>query len=209
MQKTDNIFNKLHKAETSNITSFTSVLNNFLRTNKKENKNSMNITMAQGFFYALSSCPCIIMPTDWMLVLFGGIPIFSSIEEQKKISIVATNLYNFIVKNLLAKNKEQLLFWTNDGILIDITNATNHTIVDFCVGYIKGYLLDPIINNAITKTPDILLNFLLALIKLGSKKNNIAISIENKKMLELAITQNYENWTNTRKLHLVRKSYLQ
>jgi yecA family protein len=180
------------------------LLSVFLIENKKKNENSMNINMVQGFLYALISSPCLIMPSDWMFVIFGGVPTFQSVEQNKKTITAILSLYNSIKNKLLFTNKKDLSLWLENGQNINLNDANNLMLFDFCSGYVKGYLLDPILRDTCLELPDLSFAFFLSLIKLAMDKNTDLINNEMKKALQGMIVENYKTWSEVRKLNLYK-----
>jgi len=195
------------------------ILNNFLIENKVKNKCGMNITMVNGFLYSLVSSPCLIMPSDWLFIIFGGFPEFQSVKQQEKVYVSALALHAYISNYLASHNKNGLSLWITDGKIVDLNMASDSVLVDFCSGYIKGYLMDPILKNLFSKIPDLSLAFFLAIVKLGVttekdiklssfhfKKNKITPrGIINEKIrgaLQYLIAENYLIWLELRNLNL-------
>lgn len=194
-------------------------LSNFLIENKIKNEHGMNITMVNGFLYSVVSSPCLIMASDWLFIIFGGFPEFQSVKQQEKVYAAALALYAYIANCLASNNKGDLSFWVNNGKTVDLNIASDSILVDFCAGYIKGYLLDPILKKIFSKMPDLSLAFFLAIVRLGvtsgknsgsspfrSKKNKSTsqniITEEMRKSLQYLIAENYLVWLELRKLNL-------
>lgn len=192
------------------------ILNDFLVKNKTKNKNGMGLAMIQGFFYATVSAPCILMPGDWLFVIFGGIPTFQTLEEQHAVYMAAIALHADVQKQLATQNKAHLKIWLDGGKLQGLAEVSDSVIVDFCSGYVKGYLLDPILQKTCLQIPDPAFAFIMSLIKIGSvntaaakdnanKKSNIDENI--RKTLQIFLLDVYLNWAEFHKLCLF-KSYL-
>ena len=91
------------------------ILSDFLGINKNKNKFGMNVTMVQGFLYSLVTLPCLIMPSDWMYVIFGGFPEFQSTDQHEKTIAAILQLHNCIKDRLLLGNKADLFLWEEGG----------------------------------------------------------------------------------------------
>ena len=130
-------------------------LSDFLAFNKTNNEFGMNATMFHGFLYALISSPIVIMPNDWMYVLFGGFPEFQSVEQQREVYESALALHGFVKLKLDAHEREGLLIWEDNAGEIDLMIASDSVLSDFCTGYVKGYLLDPVVKDTFIELPDL------------------------------------------------------
>jgi len=177
------------------------ILNKFLLTNK--NKQAMNLTMVHGLLYSIASSPCLIMPSDWTLVIFGGIPSFESIKHQKTVIDAVLFLYDHVRNCLSSGNENKLLLWIDQNKPVDFVKTTNNSVVNFCSGYIKGYFLDPILMDTFNNIPDISLAFILSLIQLGSS-NKESINDEMKKALRRVMLENYNKWIDVRELNIAK-----
>jgi len=198
----------------NNISQDLKVLGNFLIANKNKNNSGMNTTMFHGFLYAIISSPITIMPNDWLYVLFGGFPEFQSTKDQKEVYEAALTLYGFVKLKLNSHTRTDLLIWQDDGTEVDLMTATDPMLVDFCTGYIKGYLLDPVVKDTFVELPDLSLAFFLAIIKLGTNTTkSTKVSSEKSKIdtsmriaLQNLMVENHINWEKIRDLHF-RKTY--
>lgn len=186
-------------------------LSKFLLANQNNNEHGMNITMTHGFLYSMISSPCSILPTDWMFVIFGGLPKFQSIEQQQEIYTATLALHDAVNNQLLLGSKTNLFLWVDDGQIIDIYLADDKVIANFCSGYVKGYILDPILKEALMKLGEPSLSFFLALIKLaitpsdsndrlnsGADEKNPETLVRNvdsdmRKTLQCIMAENYKN----------------
>lgn len=180
-------------------------VDNFLASNK--NEFGMNITMVHGFLYSMISSPCMIMPSDWMFVIFGGIPEFESLKQHKEVDKAILALHDFVKEKLLLRSKDDLYVWGNNGQLISLEKASDMMLTEFCSGYVKGYLLDPILKNAFIKLPDLTLSFFLATIKLGADskgKTRKNINDDMRKTLQGLLIENYITWSEMHKMNLAK-----
>ncbi|CAL7959647.1 hypothetical protein GAMM_110029 [Gammaproteobacteria bacterium] len=179
-------------------------LGDFLTESRYRNEFCMNITMTQGLLYAVASSPCLSMPSDWTALIFGGIPEFQSIEQQKDIYEAALALYAHIGSELaLGHKKTDLSLWIEYGREVDLQTASNRQLIDFCSGYVKGYLLDPILRKTFADIPDLSFAFFISIIKLGTAKGKLSdIDEVMRKTLQHIMVENYLNWLGVRKLNL-------
>jgi yecA family protein len=176
----------------------------FLVESRYRNEFCMNITMVQGLLYAVVSSPCLVMPSDWTALIFGGIPEFQSIEQQKDMYETALVLYTRVESELaLCDKRTDLLLWVEYGHKISLQTATNRQLVDFCSGYVKGYLLDPILRKTFADIPDLSLAFFISIIQLGAAKGKLSdIDEVMRKTLQHVMLENYLNWLEVKKLNL-------
>ncbi|MEI8055355.1 MAG: UPF0149 family protein [bacterium] len=188
------------------------VFSDFLAESRCSNNLCMNVTMAQGLLYAVVSSPCLIKPSDWTILLFGGIPEFQSIEQQKDIYEIVLSLYARIASELaLGHKKTDLFLWTEHGRNVDLQEASSRQLVDFCSGYVKGYLLDPILRKTFADVPDASLAFFIYIIKLSAASGSVAgmnkddIDKAARRILRHVMVDNYLNWLEIKKLNIVGK----
>ncbi len=184
------------------------ILGDFLIENKQRNEFGMNITMVQGFLYAIASAPCPISPGEWTVFIFGGIPEFQSMEQQKDIYEAALALYAYIESKLaLVDRKSDLFLWIKDGLAINLRLANNRHLIDFCSGYVKGYLLDPILKKTFADIPDLSLAYFMSIIKLAADNDKKLSDIDEvmRKTLQHLMVENYLNWIELRRANLGKK----
>lgn len=196
--------------KTNDIAQDLMVLSNFLIENKNVNHHGMNITMTHGFLYSMIASPCIIMPSDWLFVIFGGFPEFKDVKQQEQIYVAALALHDFVKNRLTTATKADLCLWQPSGAMVNLKLATDATIVDFCAGYVKGYLLDPILKDSFADLPDLSLAFFLAVINVGTSTAEQTQKIDNNMRETLChmIVDNYTNWSQFHQLNL-GKTYFQ
>jgi yecA family protein len=186
----------------------------FSSENKNKNESSMSVTKAQGFLYSVVSSPCLVEPSDWVITVFSCIPEFESLEHQEKVIEAVLDLYNSIKERLSSHSKENMCLWGESGQIIDIDEASDYMLFEFCSGYIKGYVLDPILKDTFMDLPDLSLSFFLSVLKLCENKNtelNPAVSGEEdkrnitgkmRKAFQALLLDNYITWSQAQKLNL-------
>ena len=178
------------------------VFSEHLRANKEKNSFGMNIAMVQGFFCALLTLPCAIQPCDWLYVIFGGFSEFKSVEQQEKIMAIAMLLRKAVKDNLELGHKYNLSFWQAEG-MVQLNDASDLVLSDFCSGYVKGYLLDPVLQDVSEDLPDLSLAFFLAMVKVCDKaEQKSSVNEIMRQTLQGLIIDNYNLWAETRGLNL-------
>lgn len=200
----------MQSEQTNDILQDLRLFSNFLTENSSRNQHGLNITMTQGFLYSMIASPCIIMPSDWLFVIFGGFPEFKEVKQQEQIYVAALALHDFVKNRLTTATKADLRLWRPSGTMVDLKSATDATIVDFCAGYVKGYLLDPILKDSFVDLPDLSLAFFLAVINVGTSTTEQEQKIDNnmRETLGHMIVDNYTNWSQFHQLNL-SKTYFQ
>ena len=181
------------------------VFSEYLRTNKEKNVVGMNIATVQGFFYALLTFPCAIQPCDWFYIIFGGFPEFKSVEQQEKIMAIAMLLRKSVKDNLELGHKYNLSFWQEEK-LVQLNDASDLVLSDFCSGYVKGYLLDPVLHEVSEEMPDLSFAFFLSIVKQCDENAATGQSSDineiMRQTLQGIIIDNYNLWFEARGLNL-------
>jgi yecA family protein len=185
------------------------IFSDFLIDNKGKNKLSMDVTMVQGFLYAVISAPCFVVPNDWMIAIFGEIPEFESLEAQEKTITAVLDLYNSIENRLSSHSKDNMYLWGRSGQMISLDDASDRMMFDFCVGYTKGYLLDPMVKDLVVDLPDHFLLFFLSVIKLCEERDGTETAVVDSKIdadtrntLQHLLLENYITWSEAHKSNL-------
>lgn len=108
-----------------------------------EDAKPLNLTQAHGFLCAIASSPCLIMPSKYQPVLFGGYPEFDSMKQAETIIGLVDSLYSVINSDL---NKEKVfipLLWQNNNV-VTYDESPLELVGDWCKGYLTAVKLDPV-----------------------------------------------------------------
>ena len=182
-------------------------IRDFLADNRYKNPQSMTLPMLYGFLCAVASSPCFIFPADWQLVALGGAPNFNSDQQEAEIIATIGHLHNLVALELSRSSKIELYVWNDNEPskpFVGFSNANNSVFTEFSSGYIKGYLLDPILKKLAANRTDLSLSFFISIIKLLENQSTKAVNdlVSDDVMvtsLQLLVKSNYLSWIEIRK----------
>lgn len=111
-------------------------------TDTHEDAKPFNLTKAHGFLCAIASAPCMIMPSKYQHVLFGGYPDFQSEGQIKNIIGIMAAISNSINSELRKETSFTPLLWEKNDI-VNYETASLELLGEWCDGYTIATELDP------------------------------------------------------------------
>ena len=103
-----------------------------------------NVSELDGYLAAIVSAPSVIMPSQWMPVLWGGedhMPEWPDLDTYQDFVTTLMDYNNFVVSSLIEEDYEPLFM---EGRFEDITITLPN---DWCNGYLRGINLWPPLNT--------------------------------------------------------------
>ncbi len=186
-----------------------------------KNQNNMSLTKLHGFLTAIVSAPNLIMPSQWLPIIFGeenDETIFNSMEKAQEIIGLIMQIYNNIcseLQNLDVENEDfSLLLWNHNDI-VSLQSSSWELLSSWC----DGYLLGTTLFNEHPKNDERAFMLLLPIGVLAEKFNLIGEKDENgniiendlpykekfKQNLPVCIAIHYLYWRNNQDADFVQK----